>query len=326
MKVARCAAIAGAAGTANVAAAMRYGLDAVGTMAHSYVMSFDSEVESFCAFMEDTPENAVMLVDPYDTLEGVRNAIAASEATGVELKGVRLDSGDLLALSHGARDLLDRAGMTDARIVASGDLEEGQIAGLVAAGAPIDVWGVGTDLGTSRDSPALGGVYKLLADMPHPGGWRPVVKRSPAKATVPAPKQVFRSYRNHEMTGDLIAAVDEQPGGSPLLHPVMQRERQGCGELTGLELHSAEARAERRDREHCRTHRRRGGHSPDEDRVASGAHEGPLASDSEHVGKLGEQQRCEAQTDHSQPPPDDAPVLHVDAVAVFGGVNIKHEK
>jgi nicotinate phosphoribosyltransferase len=222
IKVARCAAIAGAAGTSNVAAAMRYGLDPVGTMAHSYVMSFDSEVEAFRAFMEDTPENAVMLVDTYDTLEGVRNAIAASEATGVELKGVRLDSGDLLALSRGARDLLDRAGMTDARIVASGDLEEVQIAGIVAAGAPIDVWGVGTDLGTSRDSPALGGVYKLVADMPQPGEWRPVAKRSPAKATVPAPKQVFRSYRKHEMTGDLIAAIDEQPGGSPLLHPVMQ--------------------------------------------------------------------------------------------------------
>jgi nicotinate phosphoribosyltransferase len=222
MKVARCAAIAGAAGTSNVAAAMRYGLEPVGTMAHSYVMSFNSESESFRAFMEDTPENAVILVDTYDTLKGVRNAIVASETTGVPLKGVRLDSGDLLALSRAARELLDGAGMTEAHIVASGDLEERQIAELVAAGAPIDVWGVGTDLGTSRDSPALGGVYKLVADMPEPGEWRPVFKRSPAKATIPGPKQVFRTYRDDEMSGDLIAASDERPGGSPLLRPVMR--------------------------------------------------------------------------------------------------------
>jgi nicotinate phosphoribosyltransferase len=222
MKVARCAAIAGAAGTSNVAAAMRYGLDSVGTMAHSYVMSFEREEDAFRAFMEDTPQNAVILVDTYDTIEGVRHAIGAARTTGVELKGVRLDSGDLLALSHRARELLDDAGFTEARIVASGDLEERQIAALVAAGAPIDVWGVGTDLGTSRDAPALGGVYKLVADMPEPGEWRPVVKRSPAKATIPAPKQVFRSYREGRMAGDLIAAIDEQPGGCPLLRPVMR--------------------------------------------------------------------------------------------------------
>jgi nicotinate phosphoribosyltransferase len=172
---------------------MHYGLEPVGTMAHSYVMSFGSEEEAFRAFMEDTPENAVMLVDTYDTLDGVRHAIAAARATGVELKGVRLDSGDLLELSRAARGLLDEAGMSGARVVASGDLEERQIAALVAAGAPIDVWGVGTDLGTSRDSPALGGVYKLVADMPDLGQWRPVVKRSPAKATIPGAKQVFRT-------------------------------------------------------------------------------------------------------------------------------------
>jgi nicotinate phosphoribosyltransferase len=230
MKVARCAAIAGAAGTSNVAAAMRYGLEPVGTMAHSYVMSFETEEQAFRAFMEDTPENAVMLVDTYDTLDGVRHAIAASRATGVELKGVRLDSGDLLELSRGARELLDAAGMPGARIVASGDLEEGQIARLVAAGAPIDVWGVGTDLGTSRDAPALGGVYKLVADMPEPGVWRPVAKRSPAKATVPAPKQVFRSYHNGEMSGDVIAAADDLIAGRALMVPVMRAGKRVGGE------------------------------------------------------------------------------------------------
>ena len=230
MKVARCAAIAGAAGTSNVAAAMRYGLEPVGTMAHSYVMSFASETQAFRTFMEDTPENAVMLVDTYDTTEGVRHAVTAARDTGVELKGVRLDSGDLLQLSRATRELLDTAGMTHTQIVASGDLEERQIATLVAAGAPIDVWGVGTDLGTSRDAPALGGVYKLVADMPEPGRWRPVAKRSPAKATVPGPKQVFRVYDGGEMTGDLIAAIDEPAEGEPLLVPVMR-----AGERVGAE-------------------------------------------------------------------------------------------
>jgi nicotinate phosphoribosyltransferase len=204
-------------------------------MAHSYVMSFETEEEAFRAFMEDTPENAVMLVDTYETLDGVRHAIAASRATGVELKGVRLDSGDLLELSRGARELLDAAGMPGARIVASGDLEERQIARLVAAGAPIDVWGVGTDLGTSRDAPALGGVYKLVADMPEPGVWRPVAKRSPAKATVPAPKQVFRSYANGEMSGDVIAAADERIPGKALLVPAMRGgKRVGAESLPDL--------------------------------------------------------------------------------------------
>jgi nicotinate phosphoribosyltransferase len=217
MKAARAAALAGAGGTSNVAAAKRYGLRPVGTMAHSYVMSFEHEEAAFRAFMEDTPENAVMLVDTYDTLQGVRHAIAAARATGVQLKGVRIDSGDLDALSHAARALLDEAAMQDAQIVASGDLEEGQIARLVAAGAPIDVWGVGTDLGTSRDSPAVGGVYKLVADMPVPGRWRSAYKRSPAKATMPGPKQVFRRSAGGRMAGDVIALAAESLDGRPLL-------------------------------------------------------------------------------------------------------------
>jgi nicotinate phosphoribosyltransferase len=138
MKAARAAAIAGAAGTSNLAAAMRYGLRPVGTMAHSYVMSFEREEDAFHAFMEDFPGNAVMLVDTYDTVEGVRRAIAAARSTGVRLSGVRLDSGDLLELSRNARALLDEAGMRDARIVASGDLEERRIAELTMADAPID--------------------------------------------------------------------------------------------------------------------------------------------------------------------------------------------
>ncbi|HEY7250062.1 MAG TPA: nicotinate phosphoribosyltransferase [Methylomirabilota bacterium] len=225
MKVARAAAIAGAGGTSNVAAAMRYGLRPVGTMAHSYVMSFDTEEAAFRSFMEDTPQNAVMLVDTYDTLEGVRTAIAASRATGVPLKGVRLDSGDLLTLSRAARRLLDDAGMHDSFVLASGDLEERQIAALVSAHAPIDFWGVGTDLGTSRDSPALGGVYKLVAHRRPDRRWVGVAKRSPAKATVAGAKQVFRGRRGDEMVGDVIAGADEDLPGRPLLVPAMRAGR-----------------------------------------------------------------------------------------------------
>jgi len=222
MKVARAAALAGAGGTSNVAAAKRYGLRPVGTMAHSYVMSFEHEEDAFRAFMEDWPGNAVMLVDTYDTREGIRRAIAAARATGVRLAGVRIDSGDLGALAREARALLDDAGFRDTQVVASGDLEEAQIARLVAQGAPIDVWGVGTDLGTSRDSPTVGGVYKLVADMPAPGRWRSTFKRSPAKETMPGPKQVFRRRVDGEMRGDVIATSTESLPGEPLLVPVMR--------------------------------------------------------------------------------------------------------
>jgi nicotinate phosphoribosyltransferase len=241
MKVARAAAISGVGGTSNVAAAMRYGLRAVGTMAHSYVMSFADERAAFEAFMEDTPANTILLVDTYDTLEGVRHAIAAARATSLPLLGVRLDSGDLLALSRSARTLLDDAGMSDTVIVASGDLEERQIARLVAAGAPIDAWGVGTELGVSRDAPTLGGVYKLVADANDAGSWRSVRKRSPGKETVPAPKQVFRAFDGGAMIGDLVAEASEPsvgetpaPADGGAMKPLLERfvER---GELTRVD-------------------------------------------------------------------------------------------
>src|SRR3954454_12386261 len=124
MKVARSAAVAGCGGTSNVAAAMRYGLRPVGTMAHSYILAFDTEAEAFRCFIESFPEHSTLLVDTYDPLEGVRNAIDAARDAGVTLVGVRLDSGDLLTLSRDTRRLLDQAGMTETRITASGDLEE----------------------------------------------------------------------------------------------------------------------------------------------------------------------------------------------------------
>jgi nicotinate phosphoribosyltransferase len=221
MKVARSAAVAGCGGTSNVAAAMRYGLRPVGTMAHSYVLSFESEEAAFRAFMEDFPKSAVILVDTYDTLEGVRHAVSAARETGVRLAGVRLDSGDLLGLSKETRRLLDEAGLNETRIAASGDLEETRIAALVGAGAPVDLWGVGTDLGTSRDSPVVNGVYKLVADR-RGNGWRGVWKHSPHKETVPGPKQVFRRYEAGVMSADVVAAADEELEGDALLVPAMR--------------------------------------------------------------------------------------------------------
>jgi nicotinate phosphoribosyltransferase len=240
MKVARSAAVAGCGGTSNVAAAMRYGLRPVGTMAHSYVMSFRTEREAFGAFLADHSADTTLLVDTHDTLEGVRNAIAAAGEARAELAGIRLDSGDLDSLSRAARKLLDDAGLRSTRIAASGDLEEGRIAELVAAGAPIDLWGVGTDLGTSRDSPVVNGVYKLVADRSPDGEWRDVFKSSEAKATLPAAKQVFRRHADDgEMVADVIARAEEELDGEPLLAPAMR----GGEALAGKSLDEIRARA-----------------------------------------------------------------------------------
>jgi nicotinate phosphoribosyltransferase len=224
MKVARASAVAGLGGTSNVAAAMRYGLQPVGTMAHSYVLSFESEEEAFDEFMRDNPGNALLLVDTYDTLQGVRRAIEAARGTGIPLTGIRLDSGDLAGLAREARRLLDEAGFDEAVIVASGDLEEYKIAELCREGVPIDLWGVGTELGTSRDSPVVNGVYKIVAELSG-GTWRGVAKHSPGKGTLPGAKQVFRRFDGETMAEDVIADADEELDGEPLLVPAMTSGR-----------------------------------------------------------------------------------------------------
>jgi nicotinate phosphoribosyltransferase len=221
MKAARASAIAGVGGTSNVAAAMRYGLRPVGTMAHSYVLSFESEEKAFECFMRDNPDNAVLLVDTYDTIAGVRRAIDASRRTGTPLAGIRIDSGDLPGLAREARALLDEAGFERTRIVASGDLEEHRIAQMCGDGVPVDVWGVGTELGTSRDSPVVDGVYKIVADLSGEA-WRGVAKRSAAKETLPGAKQVFRRYRDGAMYEDVVATAEEELEGEPLLVPAMR--------------------------------------------------------------------------------------------------------
>ena len=223
MKVARCAAIAGFAGTSNVAAARHYGLAPMGTMAHSYVLSFPDEGAAFRAFLRAFPERGVLLVDTYEIAGGVRAAIAAARETGIPLQGVRIDSGDLGDCARNARALLDEAGMPDAEIVVSGDLDELKIAELVASGAPIDRFGVGTDLGTSRDSPVVNGVYKLVADAAPGGGWHGVRKLSAGKQTLPGPKQVFRQIADGAPAGDIVAGEGEEADGEPLLVPLMRQ-------------------------------------------------------------------------------------------------------
>ena len=229
MKVARASAVAGLGGTSNMAAAMRYGLLPVGTMAHSYVLSFEREEEAFEAFMRGNPDNALLLVDTYDTLEGVRRAIEASRRTGIPLTGIRIDSGDLAGLAREARRILDEAGCKDALIVASGDLEEHRIAEMCRAGVPIDLWGVGTELGTSRDSPVVNGVYKLVAEL-RGGAWRGVAKHSEGKATLPGAKQVFRRFEDGMMVEDVVGEAEEKLEGEPLLVPAMRK-----GEVTHAE-------------------------------------------------------------------------------------------
>src|SRR4051812_18101488 len=240
MKVARASAVAGFGGTSNVAAAMRYGLTPVGTMAHSYVLSFESEEEAFECFMRSNPDNSVLLVDTYDTAEGIRRAMRASRTTGVTLAGIRLDSGDIPALAREARRLLDAEGFEDTQIVASGDLEEHRIAEMCRADVPVDVWGVGTEVGTSRDSPVVNGVYKLVADK-RGDRWRGVAKLSAAKETLPGAKQVFRRFEDGEMTEDVVGTAEEELDGERLLVPAMRG-----GEIVATEtLGQMRARSQR---------------------------------------------------------------------------------
>lgn len=238
MSVARVSAVVGFAGTSNVEAARRFGLQAVGTMAHSYIQAFPTERDAFRAFAEDFPERTTFLVDTYDTLDGVRSAIEVARELGLGQKvGIRLDSGDLGGLARASRRLLDDAGLTNARIVASGGLDEYDIARLVTEQAPIDVFGVGTKMGVSADAPFLDSVYKLVS---YEG--RPVMKLSPAKITAPGAKQVFR-----RLTGpldDVIGLREESvpPSREPLLVPVM---REGRRLDDGSDLRSAREHFER---------------------------------------------------------------------------------
>src|SRR5580765_4136667 len=209
MTASRAAYIGGCAGTSNVLAGKVFGIPVKGTHAHSWVMSFDNELDAFNAYAEALPNNCIFLVDTYESLKGVRHAIEVGKRLrkrGHKLAGIRLDSGDLAYLSIEARKLIDEAGFKSATIVGSNDLNEHLIASLKQQGAAINMWGVGTMLVTAYDQPALGGVYKLSAIRKQDGTWEHKIKLSEqaAKVTNPGVLQVRRFRKGNEFIGDAI--------------------------------------------------------------------------------------------------------------------------
>jgi len=227
---ARAAYIGGCVGTSNVLAGYELGIPISGTQAHSWVMAFDTEEHAFQAYYDVFPDSTVLLLDTYDSIAATHKAIAF----GPSLRGVRLDSGDLAAQSRRVRKILDAAGLHDTRIFASSDLNEYRIDALLKKGAKLDAFGVGTDLVTSRDAPALAGVYKLV-ELQRDGEPAPCVKQSAAKKTYPGRKQVRRlSDKRGRYRRDVICLDHEDCGGEALLVPVLRRGKL-VGELPSLE-------------------------------------------------------------------------------------------
>lgn len=226
LKGARAMFIAGVGATSNVAAGQAYDLPITGTMAHSYVEAHPDEASAFDAFSDLYPDT-VLLVDTYDTLDGVQAVIDLAERRGdaFAVRGIRLDSGDLADLAHRARQKLDAAGLHDVQILASSGLDEHAITDLLDANAPIDGFGVGTKMGTAADHPYLDTAYKLCG---YAGTAR--MKLSTAKSNLPGRKQVFRQYETGTAVRDVIATEDETLDGEPLLRPVMRNgERVSAG-------------------------------------------------------------------------------------------------
>jgi nicotinate phosphoribosyltransferase len=222
IKVARSSYLAGFAGTSNVLAGQKYGIPVVGTMAHSFVSSFEHEIEAFRAFVQSFPENSILLIDTYDTLAGALKAVEIARemaARGRRLRGVRIDSGDLAALARAARKIFDDAGFRDVKIVGSGGLDEYDLAEFSKAEVPYDSYGVGTRMGVSADAPWLDMAYKLVEQ-----NGRPVMKLSTGKASWPGAKQIFRVLdARGRLKKDVIALDDETlPGAEPLLNKVME--------------------------------------------------------------------------------------------------------
>jgi nicotinate phosphoribosyltransferase len=221
LRAARAAYLGGCDATSNTEAGRLYGIPVAGTAAHSWTQAFPTERESFEALLELFPDTGVLLIDTYDDLAGAE--IAAS--LGRTISAVRLDSGDLLEKSRKVRSILDARGLKDVKIIASGDLNEYRIEELLKAGAPIDSFGVGTDLATSRDVPALSVVYKL-AEIERAGQVEYKAKFSEEKVYYPGRKQVFRFTQEGQYHHDVLARADETyPDGGPLLQPLMRNGR-----------------------------------------------------------------------------------------------------
>ncbi len=224
MMAARASYATGFAGTATVLAGKEFGIPLFGTMAHSFIEAFSDESEAFETFARTRPDNVVLLLDTYDSEAAARKVVALAprlKQAGIAIRGVRLDSGDLIALSKSVRAILDAGGLTDTTIFVSGGLDEDSLLAFAKADAPIDGIGVGTSLTTSADVPSIDCVYKLqeYAGLPRR-------KRSEGKATWPGRKQVWRRYRaDGRMAGDVLTLADHQKLGEPLIHPVMREGR-----------------------------------------------------------------------------------------------------
>jgi nicotinate phosphoribosyltransferase len=224
LMAARASYLAGFAGTATVLAEKLYGVPLYGTMAHSFIQAWDDEATAFESFARSRPNNLVLLIDTYDTIAAAQKVVALAprlRSAGITIRGVRLDSGDLAALTKTVRHILDAGGLADVTIFASGGLDEHEIGRLLAAGAPIDGFGVGTSLTTSSDVPALDCAYKLQE---YAGSARR--KHSSGKATWPGRKQVWRRLGpDGRMAEDTISLEDDRQTGEPLLVPVMREGR-----------------------------------------------------------------------------------------------------
>jgi len=221
MKVARASYLAGFTGTSNVRAGQEYGIPIVGTMAHSFVSSFEQEMDAFRAFIASFPNNSILLIDTYDTLAGARKAVEIAKemaANGQQLQGVRIDSGDLKKLAIEVRRIFDEAGLKSVKIIGSGGLDEFDLADFTVADVPYDSYGVGTKMGVSADAPWFDIAYKLVEY-----DERPVLKLSTGKASWPGKKQVFRMRDERgQLQKDVIALREENiPGADPLLQKVM---------------------------------------------------------------------------------------------------------
>jgi len=230
---ARAAFIGGCVGTSNVEAGCKLGIPTSGTEAHSFIMAFEREEDAFSGYYRCFGGEAILLVDTYDVIEGVGKAIRAAPG----MRGVRIDSGDIIALSKEARKLLNEAGLRDALIVASGDLDEYAIARLVEGGAQVDGFGVGTKLVTGDDAPYIGGIYKLVA-VEKDGHWEPRLKLSAEKPSYPGMKAVFRfsDPETGEYTHDLIAGAEEsRPEGAQSLIETVMEDGALAAQLPSLE-------------------------------------------------------------------------------------------
>ncbi|MEJ2037754.1 MAG: nicotinate phosphoribosyltransferase [Desulfosarcinaceae bacterium] len=225
LAMARSSYLAGFDATSNVLAGKQLGIPVSGTMAHSFVMAYKSEIDAFRAYARLFPQRTILLIDTYDTLEGARKAARVAkemQARGEQLLGVRLDSGDLVALAGEVRRILDGTGLQGVKVFASGGYDEYQLADTLARQAPIDAFGVGTKAGVSSDAPYMDMVYKLVR---YDG--REVRKTSSGKATLAGSKQVWRlGGQDGRLSEDILGLLEESRNeGTPLLHPVMRAGR-----------------------------------------------------------------------------------------------------